>query len=344
MMSDRKLNLGSQKKDDAALAKLEQLLPELAKENIKLYTMALTADADGALLETMAKETGGYFLSADTDQDAHKMFASIYEKIKLPDTVPVLGGEFTIDSEVKNASVLVTKKPGVSIEIMDPNLKSATALKHAANLEWYESTVFDLITLHAPAPGKWHVVLGTNGDSRVYVQTNLSLKTSFSTNYICRGDTLTIDAWLEKQGNIVTEKKILENTMFSTEITGPDGKHLTLILSKTGTVNGSELAAGKFYTTIPIEVMGEYTLKILAQSRTFTREKTFLFKAAELPALPHAKLTREQAAMPAPQQEKQEISWAKILVQFVIVNLVVIALLAAGFIIGKKLTVMRKLK
>jgi hypothetical protein len=61
MMSDGKLALGSPEKDDDATAALARLLPELAKADIRLYSVALTEESDSALLERLAKETKGFF-------------------------------------------------------------------------------------------------------------------------------------------------------------------------------------------------------------------------------------------------------------------------------------------
>jgi Ca-activated chloride channel family protein len=120
VMSDGKLDLGTKEKDAAALGALNTLLPELAKAKVKLYTVAFTDGSDSALLERMALETGGFFRFAKTDKDVHGMFASIFEKIKSPDSVPFEGETFKIDSEIREATVLVTKKQGTTLLLMDP--------------------------------------------------------------------------------------------------------------------------------------------------------------------------------------------------------------------------------
>jgi uncharacterized protein with von Willebrand factor type A (vWA) domain len=61
MMSDGKLALGEAEKDTASLEELKRFLPVLAQANVKLYTIAFTEESDSALLEYMAKETGGFF-------------------------------------------------------------------------------------------------------------------------------------------------------------------------------------------------------------------------------------------------------------------------------------------
>lgn len=339
MMSDGKLALGTREKDSVALAELTALLPELAKADIRLYTVAFTSESDSILLEKMAKETGGFFRYAHEDKDVHVMFASIFEKIKSPDSVPIEGGAFTIDGEIKEATVLVTKKPGTELALMDPSKKKNTAARHAANIAWFESSVFDMITIQGPLAGAWSVKLSMNEGNKVYVLTNLGLKTSFDKGFVNRGENIVIDAWLEKKGGVVTEKDVLESTTFSAEIAGPDNKTIKLDLLSRASPTTSRQADGKYSAMFPIDATGEYAIKLLAQGKTFKREKMVAFRAVEPPVLP-AVAPAEHKEAPRPVQEqaplKEEIRWMTVLLRFGFVNLVVAILAAGGYLLRQK--------
>jgi len=341
MMSDGKLALGAEEKDAAALEQLKRLLPELAQANVKLYTIAFTEESDSVLLENMAKETGGFFRYAREDKDVHGMFASLFEKLKAPDAVPFEGEAFTIDNEIKEATVLVTKEPGTALSLVDPSGKKNTASGHPATVEWYQSSVFDMITIQEPAPGKWSVKLSTNEGNKVYVLTNLSLRTSFDRSFVNKGETVTIDAWLEKQGGVVTEPGVLENTAFSVEITSPDAKpiKLDLLSAVSGTVKP---ASGTYAARFTCPVVGEYALTLLSQGKTFKRTRTVSFKAIEPPQA--APGEPKPAAMPAPAlsaPSDEAVSWGKVLLLFVIINLVIALLAGGGYAIWKKTSKMR---
>jgi len=341
MMSDGKLALGAAEKDTAALEQLKRLLPKLAQANVKLYTVAFTEESDSVLLENMAKETGGFFRYAREDKDVHGMFASLFEKLKAPDAVPFEGEAFTIDSEIKEATVLVTKKPGTALSLMDPSGRKNTASGHPATIEWYQSSVFDMITIQEPAPGKWGVKLSTNEGNKVYVLTNLSLKTSFDRSFVNKGETMIIDAWLEKQGGVVTEQSILESTTFSVEVTGPDAKPIKLDLTSTAT-GTAKPASGKYATRFTSPVVGEYTMTLLSQGKTFKRTRSVSFNAIEPPQATPVK--PKPAAMPAPAlpaQNDEDVSWGKVLLLFVIVNLAIALLAGGGYAIWKKTSKMR---
>ncbi len=335
MMSDGKLALGAAEKDTAALEQLKRLLPELAKANIKLYTVAFTEESDSALLEDLAKQTGGFFRYAREDKDVHLMFASLFEKLKAPDAVPFEGETFTIDSAIKEATVLVTKRPGTALSLVDPAGKKNSAAHHLAAIEWYQSSVFDMITIQEPAPGKWSVKLSTNEGNKVYVLTNLSLRTSFDRSFVNKGEAVTIDAWLEKQGGIVTEQGVLESIAFSAEITGPDAKpvRLDLISEPTGT---GKPATGKYAARFTSPVLGEYNVTLLSQGKTFKRTRTVAFKTVEPPPAPPVQPKQEpKPAPPVPQQE-EGVSWGRVLMRFLLVNLVVAVFAGGGYAVWRK--------
>jgi len=338
LMSDGKLALGSPEKDVSALAELTKLLPELAKAGIRLYTVAFTEESDSALLENMARVTGGFFRFARTDTDVHVMFTSIFEKIKSPDTIPLEGEMFMIDREIQEAIVLVTKKPGTAISLMDPAMKKHAAGRHSDNLQWSASRVFDMITIKNPAAGKWRVDLISNEGNRVFVITNLRLKSSFDKGFVVTGETITIDAWLENPGGIITDDKLLENTLFSAEITSPDKKSakLDLVVARGGETRPS----GIYSATFSPSMIGEYIVRILAAGKTFTRERSIPFKVVE-PTPPADLIVSEQSVTPpsAPVSEEPrssgEVSWGDVLAKLVLINLSLVILAFVVYAIRK---------
>lgn len=326
LMSDGRIDLGSKERDDLSQSVLMGILPELARKQIPLYTVAFTLESDRVLLENMAKATGGSFRFAREDKDVHVIFASIFEQIKSPDVVPFVGDSFTIDREIMEATVLVTKKPGTALSLIDPSGTKHRATAHDAHIAWFESSVFDMITIQKPAAGIWNVKLSTNQGNKVYVLTSLHLKSSFDGYNVVRGQAVTFDAWLEKTGGTVLERALLENTTFLANITGPDGKTSTVALSRTTKPATSPTQNGTFSGIIPALAAGDYTVDIVAAGKTFQRRITVPFKvngAPEKPAIQQGASHSTQASAP------EEVSWLSVLVKFGIINLVVIGLGAA---------------
>ncbi len=342
IMSGGKLALGENTKDVAALEKLNRLLPELARAQVKLMTVAFTTESDSALLERMAKETGGFFRFARTDKDVHIMFAALYEKLHSPDTLPLDGPTFIVDPEVKEATVQVTKERGAAIELEDPAHKRHTNYSHAASMQWYESEIHDLITVKGPAPGKWTVHMNSPEGNKVYVITNVSLQTSLSQGFVNRGEVVTIDAWLEQKGGVVTDPGILENTTFTAEIIRPEGRPARLELTPVISADQSRKTAERYSATYPVSSSGEHLVKILAAGRTFKRGKTLPFMAIETTAAQDEGLKIDPAPAPMPQPVDVVFSWGRVLIQFGLVNLLLVSLGAAGYLLRRTIAARAK--
>jgi hypothetical protein len=306
-MSDGKLALGSKEKDEAAFAELTGLLPEVAKSGIRLYSIAFTEMSDMKLLEDMAKATGGFFRLAKADKDLHVIFASIFEKIKSPDTIPLEDDAFNIDKDISEAILLISKQPGTSTTLIDPTKGKHTTAKYGKNIQWYETKAFDMITIKEPAVGKWKVKLSTKEGNKVFVITNLNLKSSFDKGFVNKGDMAMIDAWLEKEGGAISEKEVLEHISFSATVTSPDGQTTKIDLAKSN---------GKYIGEFVVNIIGEYSVKIAAESKTFKREKVLQFKAVEPPP---QKI--EKKAPAGKEIKKKDSSWGVVLMKFGIINL-----------------------
>ncbi len=343
LMSDGKLALGSKEKDDAAFAELSKVLPEVAKSGIKLYSIAFTEMSDVKLLEDMAKETGGFFRLAKEDKDLHVIFASIFEKIKSPDTIPLEGDTFDIDKDINEAILLISKKPGTATTIIDSSKGKHTPVKYGKNIQWYESKAFDMITIKEPAQGKWKVKLSTKEGNKVFVITNLSLKSSFDKGFVNKGDSIKIDAWLEREGGVLTEKEFLEQVSFLAEVSTPDGKAARLDLFDSEKSEDDRQGDGKYSAGLAVNNTGEYTIKIVAEGKTFKREKVLQFKVVE----PPPQKVEKKAPEGKDTKKKNDYSWSSVLIKFGIINssllfAVVIILLARKIAAGSKAKKVKK--
>jgi Mg-chelatase subunit ChlD len=332
LMSDGKLALGSKEKDEAAFKELSGFLPEIAKSGIRLYSIAFTEMSDIKLLEEMAKTTGGFFRLAKADKDLHVIFSSIFEKIKSPDTIPLEDDTFNIDKDIDEAILLISKQPGTSTTLIDPTKGKHTPAKYGKNIQWYETKAFDMITIKKPATGKWKVKLSTKEGNKVFVITNLNLKSSFDKGFVNKGDKVTIDAWLEKEGGAISEKEVLEHISFSATVSSPDGQTTKIDLAQSN---------GKYIGEFIVNIVGEYSVKIAADSKTFKREKVLQFKAVE----PPPQKVEKKALVK--KDETKKADWNSVIIKFGIINLsllvvVGIVLLARKIIIKSKTKAKKK--
>jgi Mg-chelatase subunit ChlD len=327
LLSDGKLALGDEEKDRAAHEELSRLLPELVNSGIKIYSVAFTEFSDIKFLEEIAKRTDGIFRLAKTDRDIHLIFSSIYEKIKSPDMIPLVGDTFYIDSDIKEAVLVINKKPGASTELIDPSNRKHSSARHGKNVLWHGAEVFDVIAIRDPAPGVWKAKLSITEGNKIYVLTDLSLKTSFERDFVYAGDKLYIDAWLEDKGVVLTEQDVLKHVVFFSEISGA-GIEEPLRIELLAAESGDD---GKRYGQFFIKDTGEYMLKITADGKTFKRERILQFKAVEPPPKPVEEYQ--------PLDVKADIwfSWKPVLINFGLINLGLLIVAVLIFAV-KKLT------
>ena len=291
LMSDGKLDLGDPEKEKSSLEELGKLLPEIKKAGIQLYSIAFSELSDQKLLADMAEKTGGFFRYAAADKDIHLMFASIFEKIKSPDSVALDGDAFSIDKDIKEAVLLVTKQAGTATVLLDPSGKKIVQGRSAKNIQWYSSSIFDMITIQEPMTGKWKVRLSSREGNKIFVLTDLKLKSTFVGNTLNKGDKAVIDAWLEKDDKRITDKEVLSQISFSTEVIDPDGRSLKIPLAG---MEGAD--AGVYSVAVNINQPGDYTVRLAAEGKAFNRTKDILFKAVEPPPVPGIPVQPPQSA------------------------------------------------
>lgn len=339
LMSDGKLTLGSESKDKAAKEELFKMLPDIVKAGIKIYSIPFTEESDIELLNKLANETGGFSRLAKTDKDIHLLFASIFEKIKSPDSIPIQDDSFTIDSDIKEAILLITKKPKTKTTLISPSGTNINHNKHGKDVLWHSTDLFDMITITSPQVGKWKVNLSTKEGNRVYVLTNLKLKSSFEKNLVYKGEKLVIDAWLERDGGIIKEMDILDKITLFAESSDPTKKPKTIKMILDSIIYGTVPTHGKYIAELDIEHIGDYTIKIVAEGSTFKREKMLEFRAEEMPS-EKVQINKEKQ-VPTENKKDREVhkdetkEWKNALIIFGIVNGSILLIIAIVIVVLK---------
>ncbi len=323
LMSDGMMDTGDPEKDRALLEKLKQdLTKALLDKGIKVYAIAFTEGSDRALLEKVSKQTGGFYHLALTDKDFHIVFTSIFESLKRPDMLPMTDSGFLVDNSIEEVTIIATKEAAnTTIQLDSPDGKKYSSRNKPPETEWVVSNNFDMMTIRKPVEGKWKILFSTGNSNKAYVITNLNLQTNFNELYPLFGQTLDIKVWLERESNPIKENEVLEKINISLELIKPDGETTQLQPFPKGD--------GTFERKIELYTAGNYKLRILADGKTFQREKAFTFKVADTKeslqdfkakqALKEKEKSSEDR--PAEQGHEDSVSWIKVTSQFLIINL-----------------------
>lgn len=324
LMSDGKIDLLDKDKDAAAAAELQKMLPEVATAGVKIYTVAFSELSDAALLRQMAEKTGGAFRYAQTDRDIHVVFSSIFERLKSPDTLALEGDTFLVDKDVKEAVLLINKLPGTATILYDPSGKRVVQGKIQRDIEWFGSKVFDMITIKEPAVGKWRIKLSTREGNKIFVLTDLKLKTTFAKDKVLKSDKIVLDAWIERDGLMIQNRDVLSQIGFFADLIEPDSVKQMIELKPTG-------KEGLFAIELPFRKAGDHTLLLHSGGKTFNRTREFKITVAEPPPPAQSvQPVQKPAALPL-----DEVNWQWVLMQFGMVNGVILGVVVIVFVTRK---------
>jgi len=321
LMSDGLMDTGDPENDKALIEKLKSGLTKmLIDKGIKVYAIAFTGQSDTQLLEKVSKQTGGFYNLALTDRDFHVVFSSIFESLKTPDMLPMSENGFLVDKSVEEVTIVATKdSSNTTIQLNSQDGEKYSFSNKPPGSEWFVSNNFEMITMKKPVEGKWEILFSTGKNNKAYVITNLNLQTNFNELYPLFGQTLDIKVWLEREGKAIKEKEVLEKILISLELSKPDGETIQL--------RPFEKGDGIFEKKIELYKAGNYKLRLVADGKTFQREKTFAFKVSDAKESQEDIKLRQSVKKPEdrilPKDNTADtVHWTKVIAQFMIINLV----------------------
>jgi hypothetical protein len=312
LMSDGKMDVGDSDEDWQLTRRLqEELLKSLQEKHIKVYTIAFTEASDVELLQTVARESGALFKLAKNDTDLHEVFSDIFETAKSPDMLPIEGGEFTVDASIEEVTIVASKeREDVRLFLQSPQGRKLSSEDTGDSLKWFMSEHFDMITLRKPETGTWKLLF-TGGKNRAYIVTNMTLNHNPQQPNLKTGENMVLESWLEQDGKLLDKEAVLTNTRFRMRIEAPDGASAAFDLFDNGQFGDRRSVDGVYSNTLAYDNPGSYRIDLIAESATFTRQKTVHFEVrapaeGEMPtAAPVAVETAQKAPKPEPVPESQ---------------------------------------
>lgn len=303
LLTDGKIDMANEgdpnhPENKAARKKLiNEILPFYAQKGIKIHTLALSDKADTQLLQKIALETDGLYLKADDPDSLPKIFLKAFERSVPVEQVPLDDNRFDIDESIKEFTALIFRKQQAQKEtsLVQPDGKriNQAIAKNNAQVRWYKGLVFDLVTVKTPQAGKWSIDADLNPDNRVQILTDLSLEVLGIPSSLFSGNPVLLQTGLKNEGEVVTEKTLLQLTDMMLTITKPDGKTQSKLLS-----NPEKLPAdGWFKEAITdLKDKGEYKFEIIANGRTFRRKQVITASLLE-PIQIKTKLNKEDESV-----------------------------------------------
>jgi Mg-chelatase subunit ChlD len=344
-LTDGKMDTGDPDRDlRLTEALLDERVPRLSEERIPVYAIAFSPLADAALLDRIAKATGGFFYMAESAEDLHVVLLRIYRQLARPDALPVQGKTFLVDPSVREMTIVVTKTEASqgSVAIRTPGGRRLTSQEVAPGIRWFAAEAFDMITVERPEAGTWEIDYRQEAPKEVFILTDLGLLSSFEENALAPGAVQPIEIWLEEKGERLPAGILLtQGVDFRCELESEGGNKTEVPLRDDGLSGDRTAGDGIFTGTLQPDKAGTYRLSFWALGKTFERRRVHEFRVIDFgPAFrpPEANTARIQprpdeagpegpsdaaiyeAAEREPQGNRKPVNWKLEIAQFFLVN------------------------
>lgn len=286
LLSDGKMDPHPEQGSAAELTRklFSEDLTAYKKKGVKLYTLALSGEADKNLLEKIALETDGQHWFAPDVDTIHLKFSDLFLVLKKPQLVPLQGEGFEIDSHVEEATFFITHKTaGVQISLIDPSGESISPASLPATLKWFKGKLYDVVTIKSPLPGQWRVRGVESPEGYATLLTDIALQVDWPSRSLEVGDENLVAIRLTEKGEVFSSPGLEEVTFYSYKIVNVSTGQVVSSggFSDEGR-NGDSKAGDKIFSTvIELKTPGDYKALIGVTSPTFTRQQQIPFVVRE---------------------------------------------------------------
>ncbi len=253
---------------------LEKTLPRLRRAGIKVHTIALSKNADHALLKHLSLQTDGWNEQVEDADTLNRVFLRMFEKAAKPDGLPLEQNQFTVDASIEEMTLLIFRKGDTRpTRILRPDKSEFDQHTNPGNVRWHHEAAYDLVTVQRPRAGDWKLLADVDPDNRVMVVTNLKLKTTQLPSHINLGERFDFDVALLQDGKVITRKQFLDIIRVELNQNTGHKSHGEWILTDDG--QGADPQAGDGHFTIELGdslEAGQHEFVVLVDGMTFQRE------------------------------------------------------------------------
>ncbi|MCB0334971.1 MAG: VWA domain-containing protein [Bdellovibrionales bacterium] len=282
MLSDGKMDPDPKEGPAAVLTSTltTQLLPELKRRGVKVYTLSFSELADRAILSYIATSTNGVPWFTPTSDQIHESFAELFLVLKKPQVVPLTSKGFRIDADVEEATFYINRESGEEVTLLIPDGTKVTKESDDSKFKWFTGEQFDVITVRKPEPGQWQVLGLPKNEGFATVLTQLKLATNWPPSvYSGKEELLEVRMYESRKPVVLPE--MTGTVRYAFRITPTDRVSEPVIKSfllDDGSEGDRVARDGIFSAKVALETPGEYKLQVVASGPTFERHQQIAFK------------------------------------------------------------------
>ena len=251
---------------------LEETLHQLKEAGVIIHTIALSGDADQELLSEMAASTDGWYQKVLYAEQLQKVFLKIFGQATERDSVPLVDNVFIVDDQITEFTLLVFKSANANQTVLhQPDGTSINSNEDSAEVSWFESEGYDVITVSGPQVGKWRVEAEVDPDNQVLVVSNIKVKSSEIPNNLLANERINYQMHLNQNNERITEADFLDLIHMELEATSSAGSQVHDLLDD-GNAPDTDADDGIYSVsyTAPAEE-GIVELTTMVESPTFQR-------------------------------------------------------------------------
>ena len=256
-------------------------VPLLQQAGAKLYTIALSENADAELLNKLALDTNGWSETAQSAAQLQRIFFKMFKKAVPQDILPLKDNAFMVDASIKEFSVLVFKAVDApATQLVSPENVIISNADHVDNVSWLNENNYDLVTIKKPDTGEWKIVAEMDPDNQVMIVTDLKLQLDDFPNYISVNESFDLRAYFTDQQQLISREDFLSLIDISIQQVDDQGRKNEWKMMPV------EDKAGFFSKTIePLLGKGIHTITVLADGQTFERERVLSIEVVGSPVV-----------------------------------------------------------
>jgi len=261
------------KEKNAHLEEIARMAAQARKAGVAILSASRLSgfSSEETLALTMA--TGGRFWDAGTASQLIAAMLNFYVRLGQHQEAPIAGADFRIDPWVKQAMVVALRLvPGKAVTLTTPSGAAITPRTHPRTMGWVAGRDYDLITISAPPSGIWSLAGARPADSRVFLDTELTLTETGVPKAAGADEALSVAVALAGPDTALAGSQGLAATAFLAEMQMNHREPRTIKLQppEDGESSASlpDARVGRFP---PLHQEGDAALRILALGKVFQR-------------------------------------------------------------------------
>lgn len=262
------------------LALVHDVLPVLKSKEIRVYTLALSDQADRPLLAEIAGATGGMGLYAANPSELKEAFSLLFEAM-----VPSAAGRrepkvFYVDDASEETTFYLTHDPESKPTLVSPKGEPFSAAHKPDYISWFSGERFDVVTIKEPDGGDWEVEDLAPFDAFAAVLTNLKLAVDWPI-VVRSEEPALLQARLYESDKPVSLPDMSSIIRFGYQVIPTDSVSAPImdgVLNDEGRDGDKVAHDGIFSKRLQIDQAGEYRIALSSKSPTFSRFQQVSFR------------------------------------------------------------------